>query len=134
MDLDSPDELAARALLLGILHRTAGEFKASREFLEDALARHKTVKISTWVGGIASFETAVLDLKEADALYGSDATVPMGDAAKAYWKKVLKSASEMLDQALSLAPQNVDLSSRLDTRVSMLRDEITTKREIVEKV
>ena len=36
-----------------------------------------------------------------------------------------------LDRALALAPQSVDLSSRLDTRISMLRDEIATKREML---
>lgn len=134
-DLDSPDEIAARSLLLGILHRTAGEFQASRQFLEDALSRHKTVKISTWVGGLASFEMAVLDLKEAEAVSGTSpdgSTPPLGDAAKASWQRVLKAALERLEQAMSLAPQSVDLSSRLDTRVSILKDEIATKREMVE--
>jgi len=135
-DLDTPDELAIRSLLLGIVHRTAGEFKASREFLEDAHNRHKTVKISTWIGGITCYELAVLDLKEADAIYGSgstaDASAPMGNASKASWNKVLKSAADRLDQATSLAPQSVDLSSRLETRVSMLRDELAAKRDMVE--
>ena len=47
------------------------------------------------------------------------------------WTSALKRASERLDQALALAPQSVDLSSRLDTRISMLRDEIAMKREMV---
>ena len=47
------------------------------------------------------------------------------------WTKALRCAGEKLDRALSLAPQSVDLSSRLDTRISMLRDEIANKREMV---
>lgn len=90
----------------------------------------------------------MLDLKEADATYGAGVslTTPAGAEqggdekisqmtgdAKASWQKALKSAGERLDQAMALAPQSVDLSSRLDTRVSMLKDEIATKREMIER-
>ena len=40
-------------------------------------------------------------------------------------------ALEKLDKGLSLATQQVDLSSRLDTRIAMLKDEITLKREML---
>ncbi|PSR77603.1 hypothetical protein PHLCEN_2v7793 [Hermanssonia centrifuga] len=133
-DLDTPDELAVRSLILGIVHRTAGEYPASREFLVDAHKRHSTVKISTWVGGVACFELAVLDLKEAEAKLGGDDGVGMDSAKKAAWMDALKAAGVRLDQALALAPQSVDLSSRLDTRISMLRDEMSTKRETIERV
>ena len=80
---------------------------------------------------------AVLDLKEADALYGrgslSDASAPpLSTDAREAWKRVLKDASEKLDKAMSLSGQSIDMSSRLDMRVSMLRDELATKREMVE--
>ena len=125
--LDTPDELAIRSLLLGIVHRTVNEFAASRAFLEDALHRYHGLRVSTWVGGVACFELAVLELKETQANVGaaSDAT------KRAAWAKALKTASELLDRALSLAPQSVDLSSRLDTRINMLRDEIAMKREMI---
>lgn len=42
---------------------------------------------------------------------------------------MLKSASVKLDKAMACSPNSVDLSSRLDSRVSMLRDEIAAKRE-----
>ena len=45
---------------------------------------------------------------------------------------MLKDASEKLDKAMSLSGQSIDMSSRLDMRVSMLRDELATKREMVE--
>ena len=38
IDLDSPDELSIRSLLLGIVHRTAGEYIPERAFLVDAHA------------------------------------------------------------------------------------------------
>ena len=44
---------------------------------------------------------------------------------------MLKGAIEKLDKALGLATQQVDLSSRLDSRIAMLKDEITLKREML---
>lgn len=67
VDLDTPDELALRALLLGIVHRVAGDFASSRHFLADAHDRRAAVTVSTWIAGVAMFELAVLDLKEAEA-------------------------------------------------------------------
>ncbi|KAI0705857.1 hypothetical protein BC835DRAFT_1313841 [Cytidiella melzeri] len=137
-DLDTPDELATRALLLGIAHRTAGEYTAGREFLEEAHRLHKSTQISVWVGGLACYEHAVLDLREADCKYGSGSvdgsSAPLGTDARAAWKVVLKSAGEKLDQAAALSTQSVDMSSRLDMRISLLRDELATKREMIEKM
>ena len=50
---------------------------------------------------------------------------------KEAWKRALKSASEKLGGAISLSGQNVDMSSRLGMRVSMLRDELATTREMI---
>ena len=47
------------------------------------------------------------------------------------WTRVLKGAVEKLDKALGLATQQVDLSSRLDSRIAMLKDEIALKREML---
>lgn len=136
-DLDTPDELAVRALILGVVHRTAGEYAASRDYLQDALHRYKSVKVSTWVGGIAAFELAVLDLKEADSTLGGGSGTDrmlLNEQDKNAWLKVLKDAGAQLDHALSLSPQSIDMSSRLDSRITMLRDELATKREMVESV
>lgn len=80
----------------------------------------------------------MLDLKEADATHGSgsvaDASAPLSGDSRAAWLHVLKSAGEKLDKAVSLSGQSVDMSSRLDMRISLLRDELATKREMVEKV
>lgn len=67
------------------------------------------------------FELAVLDLKEAEAR----------QSAKDAWAMALSAASDKLDQAMALATSSTDLSSRLDSRIAMLRDEIATKREML---
>jgi hypothetical protein len=122
-DLDTADELALRSLLLGLVHRTAGSFSASRAFLVDAHKRQPKIEASTWIGGVALFELAVLDLKECASEKGEDVGA---------WEKALASASEKLDRALALANSvNAELSSRLDSRIAMLRDEIGTKREML---
>ncbi|RDX56360.1 hypothetical protein OH76DRAFT_379943 [Lentinus brumalis] len=125
---DTADELAIRSLLLAIVHRTVGDFSGSRAFLEDAIARQPAVQVSTWVGGVAWFEFAVLDLKEMD----SKSNEAGGDNVDTdAWTRALKGALEKLDKALSLATQQVDLSSRLDSRIAMLKDEIASKKEML---
>ncbi|KAH9843146.1 outer membrane protein Iml2/Tetratricopeptide repeat protein 39 [Rhodofomes roseus] len=128
-DLDTPDELAIRALLLGITHRTAGSYGPARAFLADAHAQHAQVKVSTWVAGVALFELAVLALKEAQARTEGE---ELGEAEKrGVWEGAMKEAEGGLEKALALATQQVDLSSRLDSRIAMLRDEIALKREML---
>ncbi|PIL24330.1 hypothetical protein GSI_14083 [Ganoderma sinense ZZ0214-1] len=126
---DTPDELAIRSLLLGIVHRTAGDFASSRTLLQDAVARQSTVQVSTWVGGVALFELAVLDLKEMEASGSAKEGGPMAHIDA--WTRTFKAALEKLDKALSLATQQVDLSSRLDSRIAMLKDEIVLKKEML---
>lgn len=128
VDLDTPDELAIRSLLLGIVHRTAGYYVPARAFLQDAHQRQAEIENSTWVGGVALFESAVLDLKEANASVAADGAAD----TKAIWATATKDALEKLDKAFTLATSsNADLSSRLDTRIAMLRDEIAMKKEMV---
>lgn len=126
-DLDTVDELAIRSLLLGIVHRTLAEYAASRAFLLDALKRAPNVEISSWVGGVSAFELAVLDLKEADV----KASDMKPEEAMTMWEGVLAGASEKLDQAYAMSTKQTDLSSRLDSRIVMLRDEISDKRGLL---
>jgi hypothetical protein len=44
---------------------------------------------------------------------------------------IVKSARVKLDVAMDLSTNSVDLSSRLDSRIAILKDEITTKLEIL---
>lgn len=126
VDLDTVDELAIRSLLLGIVHRTIADYAPARAFLLDAHKKAADVEISTWVGGVSSFELAVLDLKEADM----KATNLEPDEAMKMWENVLQRSSETLDQAYALS-KNTDMSSRLDSRIVMLRDEISDKRQLL---
>jgi hypothetical protein len=209
--LDTPDEHALRALLLGIMHRVAGHPSEARVFLRDAHTRHANIPSSgsTWIGGVALFELAVLELREAQRLENEDANASlrssasasetgsesekdsvrssrsspslsdgggederevlsggggesvygtvagrggkMGNGARgvaelrvhvgaalglaettrARWVKVLKEAGALLDAAIGLSGSEVDLSSRLESRVAMTRDEIALKREML---
>ncbi|KAJ3810168.1 hypothetical protein F5876DRAFT_42348 [Lentinula aff. lateritia] len=147
-DLDTPDELALRLLLLGIAHRSIGCelipyasnasacLRASRELLSAAHALQSSIKVSTWIGGLAMFELAVLDLKEVEVEESNEKngnSIISGPSAnlKNRWKTALESARIKLDAAMTLAPNSVDLSSRLDSRVVMLRDEIGMKAEML---
>jgi hypothetical protein len=128
LELDTPDELAIRSLIIGIAHRVIGQYKVARAFLNDAHSRQSELNTSTWVGGIACFELAVLELKEMDAL---EKKGQLGEEMGKRWDTALKSAATKLEQAMSLSGAQVDLSSRLDSRVAMLRDEIGLKKEML---
>ena len=188
--LDTPDELALRALLLGVTHRAAGYPTEARAFLRDAHTRHVKIPSSgcTWIGGVALFELAVLELHEAQRLEHDDeaaqsanaseksslnssnsgeegtggeerekevagvygvgggrtaraggieelrvrvGALALSETTRARWASVLKEAGSLLDSAISLSGSEVDLSSRLESRVAMLRDEIALKREML---
>jgi hypothetical protein len=96
------------------------------------------------------FELAVLDLKEAEAaeklggdmlsVNGAEKAQGGGESEKSpgiggevvkRWTQVLKDATQKLNSALALATGSTDLSSRLDSRIVMLREEIATKREML---
>jgi len=129
LDLDTPDEHASRALFLGILHRTAGEYALSRTFLDEAVSRQSEITDDTWIVPTAVFELATLDLREVETeLSGKqgDDGRPHPDAKK-QWEATLNLALGRLDSISSLLV-NTDLSSRLESRVTMLRDEIGYKK------
>ena len=154
VDLDTPDELAVRSLLLGIFYRTLGDYATARRHLTETHAIHPQVKVSTWVGGMAMFEMAALDLKEMETSCTADGdkaemedehcekqeeensfSCSSGDAGeptqKRDWEHVLREAEKKLDTAIALSPREVDLSSRLDSRISLLREEIRKKRVMI---
>jgi hypothetical protein len=191
--LDTPDELALRSLLLGITHRAAGYPAEARALLREAHTQYAKIPStgSTWIGGVALFELAVLELREAQRLqheeeaanasekssvnsshsseggggsggveeqpsekgaagvYGVGGgrtakarggieelrvrvgALALGETTRARWAKVIKEAGSLLDAAVSLSGSEVDLSSRLESRIAMLRDEIALKREML---
>lgn len=143
--MDTPDELALRSLLLGITYRTIGNYELSRSFLLNAHAKQPSIRVSTWIGGVAMFELAVLDLKEIEWQERRRSNVPTSPSPsssspppspsssifRGKWLEALDHASEKLDQTMLLATSSTDLSSRLDSRVAMLRGEIALKKELL---
>jgi hypothetical protein len=90
------------------------------------------VEVSTWVGGLALFELAALDLTGMDALDQTKAEVASSEQEGGRtWKGVLQRANRMLDEALYLSSDLVDLSSRLDSKISLFKGEIKRKGELV---
>ncbi|THH08276.1 hypothetical protein EW145_g2807 [Phellinidium pouzarii] len=131
-DLDTPDEFAVRSLILGIVHRSICDFENSRLFLDDAYHRYDAAE-SKWIGGVSLFELAVLDLKKLEAReMNANNSAELSSSSlpsAAEWNAVLNAVEEKLDKVMAISGSSLDLSSRLDSRVNMLRDEIATKRE-----
>ncbi|KAG8930631.1 hypothetical protein FRC02_003958 [Tulasnella sp. 418] len=131
-DLDSTDELNFQHLILGITHRGVGEFAAARAFLEYATRNAKSLE-GKWIIPLAYFELAVLDLHEARAhelkvqSRGNDR--PVDDELKSLWKKAIQSATSHVEESQANLG-DTDLSSRLDARLAMIRDEIEHKSKI----
>ncbi|KAF8664000.1 hypothetical protein AX16_000851 [Volvariella volvacea WC 439] len=75
---------------------------------------------------LVSSATATATVTSASSLKANDKL-----AYQSRWAKILKEAESKLDKALSFATASTDLSSRLDSRIAMLRDEIGAKRELV---
>lgn len=116
-ELDTADEIAVRHLLLGVLHRAAGDYALARAHLDAVVADEANVE-GKWSGQVSKFELAVNDLREVPA-----------DASRDRWSQALKAATTHLDQAVARGGANVDLSSRLDSRIALLRDEIECKMQ-----
>ncbi|KAI5986667.1 outer membrane protein Iml2/Tetratricopeptide repeat protein 39 [Pisolithus albus] len=126
LDLDTPDELAVRSLILGILHRTLGDYAGARKLLYDALKHYQNVEANSWVGGVTHFELAVLDMKEGE-WKSAVVSEEDGDMVLEVWRRAIMSAKDTLAHAHALCTRETDLSSRLDSRIVMLREEIDMK-------
>ncbi|KIK79048.1 hypothetical protein PAXRUDRAFT_91897, partial [Paxillus rubicundulus Ve08.2h10] len=138
LDLDTPDELAVRSLILGIIHRTIGDYVTSRALLNDALKHYPNVEVSRWVGGVTYFELTVLEMKdgekkaiEGEAKYNEAETGEEEEKVRValsdLWEDVFKVAKEALFQAHVLCTKEVDLLARLESRIVMLKNEIKTR-------
>ena len=136
LDLDTPDELAIRSLILGIVHRTIGDYVTGRTLLNDALKHGANVEISTWVRAVAYFELAVLEMKEgerkaAERETESEKTAGEEEKKLSEWGNTFKAARGMLAEAIGICTREMDLSSRLDSRSVMLKEEIKKKMEML---
>ncbi|KIO27128.1 hypothetical protein M407DRAFT_73614 [Tulasnella calospora MUT 4182] len=123
-DLDTEDELQFRNLFLGIANRALGEFDSARRLLLSAANGKATDLVGTWMAPMAHFEAAVLAMLEVQALERESSP----DASlNAKWVAAIDDASKHLDEAASRLG-DTDLSSRLESRITMLRDELHSKK------
>lgn len=121
-DLDTPDELALRSLLLGVVHKSLSRFSEARTFLLD-VGQHSVE--AKWFKVLALFELAVLRLQETDREQSASS---IGN--RDLWDSALRDAVDFLNKAADICT-TTDVSSRIESRISMLRDEIALKRKRV---
>jgi hypothetical protein len=112
-------------------------------------------QVNLWIPGLTQFELAVLELKQTEDMTKSEemsgtgtpsseqslaidvppaspaANGAPGTSMFTTWGLILDSATAHLDQAMSVTPNSVDLSSRFDSRVALLRGEIALKKEML---
>ncbi|KAJ7098852.1 hypothetical protein C8R44DRAFT_988694 [Mycena epipterygia] len=112
VDLDALDERALRLLLLGIMHRTLRLYAPAHTLLEAACGTQ-----GVHVRGDAA------DKGEAGARVEKEEGLD-----KKEWAHMLAEVGGTLGIA---GTSNIDLSSRLDSRIALLWDEIATKRGMV---
>ncbi|KXN86986.1 Mitochondrial outer membrane protein IML2, partial [Leucoagaricus sp. SymC.cos] len=141
--LDTPDEFALQALLLGVVHRTIKLYDTSQEFLNGACESQESIETSTWIGRIANFELVVLKLKEAETLentyYSIDSSTTTGSSTRVMPASTesstnTQSVTAVIDrwkQACKVATANLDKAMSSATRVSRLRDEIVGKKKLI---
>lgn len=55
--------------------------------------------------------------------------VTESEEGKEVWRRKVEAAGKRLDVAMGLAGSEIDLSTRLDSRIVMLRDEIAAKKD-----
>lgn len=123
-DLDTPDEIAVRYLLLGILHRAIGELDLSRRYLDECVSYRGKATDDTWAPAFAAYELAVLELNVGDQQTSSETP-----NAKSIWKNAIGASEKHLALVASgeFGP-TYDLEGRQGTRCYLLKDEIQTKK------
>lgn len=124
-NLDTPDELALRSLLLGVVHKSLTRFTTARTFLLDVASYNVEAK---WYKVLALFELSVLCLQETNERV--KAWSPGSNNFKDLWASTLRDAEDLLDKAADISA-TIEVSSRIESRISMLRDEISLKRKMV---
>ena len=115
-DLESPDELAMRDLLVGAMLVAMHSHDEARAALTHA--EQAPVRDDTWVAPFAAFQLGIVDCRDADEL------ASRGERAKARDK--LAEAGKRVGVVFD--KQDYLFKSRLESRVNMLRDEIATRR------
>ncbi|KAK4699099.1 hypothetical protein P7C70_g7165, partial [Phenoliferia sp. Uapishka_3] len=121
-DLETPDEIQTRELLLGVMYRSLKSYPISRQFLQSVIDHEKIVEEDKWIVPFAMLELATLECQEADLEAGS----VEGEGAKKVWKERGKKVDKLLEAMF--AHGEYDLKSRLESRAGMLRDQVAERR------
>ncbi|KAK4054454.1 Mitochondrial outer membrane protein iml2 [Microbotryomycetes sp. JL201] len=127
-ELDSVEEYAMRALLLGALYRsqnTGESLATAKRLLQFVLDNKQQIQQEKWTVPFSMFELAVIECKSADLEEQAANHLPL-QQRNAMWTGRLKRADSLLQDLLKIA--EYDLKSRLESRVMMLREEIATKQ------
>jgi hypothetical protein len=101
LDLDTTEELALRAVLLGILHRRVGHLEEAAGYLAAvvSLGFAHLDEGHTYLVAVAMFEAAVLECQRADR-----ETTEVADASEAtqIWMRRLRAAEKHIEEVFKL--------------------------------
>ncbi|GAA98672.1 uncharacterized protein L969DRAFT_50616 [Mixia osmundae IAM 14324] len=119
-DLDTIEELAIRALLLGISYRSLGKLEEGRKHLH--AASQVAVELPTcYAAPAAKLELGILLCVEADR----NAKGKSKEEARPIYKAAFADANRLFESALAAS---FDMDSRLASRITMLRVEMDDKK------
>ncbi|GAA5925138.1 uncharacterized protein JCM15063_004933 [Sporobolomyces koalae] len=127
-DLDSIDEIAIRDLLLGTLYLSLGDvesYEIAESYFQENIKNSGSIVDERWTIAFSLFQRAVVTLKRGDL---EEKQRPVSDR-RALWKPILSEAEKHLDGIATIA--EFDFKNRLESRVLMLKNEITSKRKQV---
>lgn len=96
-DLDSPDELLVRDLLLGSMYRSQGALPTARALLQLAMDAEPLATEDKWAAAFARFEMAVLLCQESERDDGTE------ESGKEVWKGNLIKADRLLDSIFAIS-------------------------------
>ncbi|KAH8924821.1 hypothetical protein BT69DRAFT_1318643 [Atractiella rhizophila] len=122
-ELDTMEEIVLRSLLLGLAYLAMGELKEASAHLEDAAARGAETD-EIYAAAYANYALALCTLRSADA---------NPDQSKAAWDLAFTKAETFLEEIFK-RQEHYNMKSRLESRVSMLRSEMSVKKDIVSKI
>lgn len=137
LDLDTPDEIAMRDLLLGVLYRslnTVASFTTARSLLQSVVKRGRDlgaqgVKEEKWVVPFALFELAVTDCKEGK-LEEKEVKLQGGGAkeVKKIWEARIKRTEKLLEEVFLVVEYDLKSEFRSDpfSRLSLGADRSTS--------
>lgn len=116
VDLDTPDELALRALILGIAHRTLGNYLGSGKLFEGVA----TYASNSWFEGVARLNLVVAEKQKVQEHVGFN-----GEEYYDTLEYIQENVKREMHRAKQLCGQrNIKYPGMLENRLKMLEQEI----------